>query len=161
MMFRYKLQQFMYGRNGADELAFASIILSVIISVISMFFGRIYWLYMVFRLITIALIVYAFFRMFSRNVESRRAENARFTSFIDRIRSKRNNNQNNNSAYSSYGYNYDYNNKKAQKVKYKEEKKLYKYFKCPRCNTKLRVPKGKGRLTITCPKCRNTFKGKS
>lgn len=160
-MFRYKLQQFMYGRNGADELSFASIVAAVVLSVISMFFGWVYWLYIVFRLLTLALIVYAFFRMFSRNVEKRRSENVRFTAFIDKMRSKRRNNQNTNSAYSSYGYNYDYNTKKAQKVKYKEDKKLYKYFKCPSCRTKLRVPKGKGKLTITCPKCRNTFKGKS
>lgn len=160
-MFRYKLQQFMYGRNGADELSLASIIASVILSVISMFFGRMYWLYIVLRLLTLALIVYAFFRMFSRNIDRRRAENARFTSILYKIRSKRHNNANNNTSYSSYGYNYDYNTKKAQKVKYKEDKKVYKYFKCPNCGTKLRVPKGKGKLTITCPKCRTSFKGKS
>lgn len=159
-MFRYRLQQFMYGRNGADELSFVSIVTSVILSVITMFFGRIYWLYLILRLLTVGLIVYAFFRMFSRNIERRHAENDRFREFIAKFRSKHQKNQND-SGYSSYGYNYDYCTKKAQKVKYKEDKKLYKYFKCPNCGTKLRVPKGKGKLTITCPKCRNAFKGKS
>ena len=40
-------------------------------------------------------------------------------------------------------------------------KAYFKYFKCPNCKAKLRVPKGKGRLNITCPKCRTMFHGKT
>lgn len=40
-------------------------------------------------------------------------------------------------------------------------KKVYKYFKCPSCKVKVRVPKGKGMLEITCPKCGRTFRKKS
>ena len=39
--------------------------------------------------------------------------------------------------------------------------KTHKYFTCPNCRQKLRVPKGNGRITITCPKCKTQFKGKS
>ena len=42
-----------------------------------------------------------------------------------------------------------------------ETKTEYKYFKCKTCGAKLRVPKHKGKITITCPKCRTSFKGKS
>ena len=37
----------------------------------------------------------------------------------------------------------------------------YKVFKCPNCSQKLRVPRKKGNITITCKKCGTGFKGKS
>ena len=33
----------------------------------------------------------------------------------------------------------------------------HKYFACPRCRQSVRVPKGKGKISITCPKCREKF----
>jgi ribosomal protein S27E len=36
-------------------------------------------------------------------------------------------------------------------------RKSYCYFKCPGCKTRVRVPKGKGKIKITCPSCRETF----
>jgi len=41
------------------------------------------------------------------------------------------------------------------------DRKTHKYFKCPNCGEKLRVPKHKGSMTITCPKCGTRFKGKT
>lgn len=158
-MFRYKLQQFMYGRYGMDELSFVLIIISVVMSVIMLFFsGMFNWVIFAFRIISYIPIIIAFVRAFSRNIEKRRAENERWLCFKSKF-SKDKYGNNDNCGYSSYGYNYSNNN--AKKVKYKEDKKIYKYFKCPHCATKLRVPKGKGKLTITCPKCRKSFKGKS
>lgn len=144
----------MRGRYGGDQLSMAAILLSLIVSLVSMFFRDIRW---IFNLIDLALVCYALFRIFSRNIDKRRAENEKFMSLIYKFRSKKNCSQNNN--YSSYGY--DYNSKQAKKVKYKEDKKNYKYMKCPQCDTKLRVPKGKGKLIVTCPKCHNKFKAKS
>ncbi len=47
-------------------------------------------------------------------------------------------------------------------IKYKiDEKRKYKVFKCPKCSQKLRVPRKKGNITITCKKCHTEFKGKS
>lgn len=37
----------------------------------------------------------------------------------------------------------------------------HKYFKCPKCRQSVRVPKGKGKIAITCPKCREKFVKKS
>lgn len=42
-----------------------------------------------------------------------------------------------------------------------EERRKYKIFKCSKCSQKLRVPRKKGRVVITCRKCGNEFKGKS
>ena len=33
----------------------------------------------------------------------------------------------------------------------------YKVVDCPSCKTRLRVPKGKGKLKISCPKCSHSF----
>lgn len=33
----------------------------------------------------------------------------------------------------------------------------HRYFDCPRCRQPVRVPRGKGKIAITCPKCREKF----
>ena len=40
-----------------------------------------------------------------------------------------------------------------QKVKDKD----HRYYNCPRCRQQVRVPRGKGKISITCPKCREKF----
>lgn len=40
-------------------------------------------------------------------------------------------------------------------------RRTYHYFKCPACKTRVRVPRGKGKIRITCPACRETFVKKS
>jgi len=35
--------------------------------------------------------------------------------------------------------------------------KEHRYFRCPCCRQTVRVPKGRGKINITCPKCRNKF----
>ena len=37
----------------------------------------------------------------------------------------------------------------------------HKYFDCPKCRQPVRVPKGKGKIMITCPKCKEKFQRKS
>ncbi|WP_123054219.1 hypothetical protein [Clostridium sp. JN-1] len=52
--------------------------------------------------------------------------------------------------------------KRFSKFKYSmNDHKYYKIFKCPNCSQKLRVPKHKGRITITCNACGTSFKKKS
>ena len=33
----------------------------------------------------------------------------------------------------------------------------HRYFNCPKCRQRVRVPRGKGKISITCPKCREKF----
>ena len=33
----------------------------------------------------------------------------------------------------------------------------HRYFSCPKCHQQVRVPKGKGKIAISCPKCREKF----
>lgn len=132
--FFYKLRQWMYGRYGVDQLSVAIVIFSMAVSFILLFFRVPY----IVRLIPTLLIILAFFRILSRNIEKRRRENQRFMQFFNRSKT-------------------EYYTVKTQV----QDRKYFKYFKCPNCKAKLRVPKGKGRLNITCPKCRTMFHGKT
>lgn len=37
----------------------------------------------------------------------------------------------------------------------------HRYFSCPRCRQTVRVPRGKGKISITCPKCKEKFTKRS
>lgn len=126
---RQKLQQFMMGRYGADQLSRVLMIISMVLLIISMF-TRWSPLY----LAAILLLIYVYFRMFSRNIQKRYAENQKFLNLRYRLVAK----------------------KDAQKRQW-AQRDTYRFFKCPGCKQKVRVPKGKGKICITCPKCRMEF----
>ena len=119
------LHRFMIGRYGPDHLGIAMVILSFILSLLYAFIGYIPLLYLSYFVFGLTI-----FRMLSRNVIRRRAENDKFIRYWWPVRMKIKN--------------------LIQKIK---DKLKYKYYKCPSCKTKLRVPKGKGKIKITCPKC--------
>ena len=134
---RDRLQRFMAGRYGADELARTLSAVALVCILLSMFvprgtvFGIIYW-------IGIALLMYNCYRMFSRDVARRYAENQQFLALRSRA---------------------------ARKVSVKkqqwEQRDIYRFYKCPDCKQKVRVPKGRGKICITCPKCSCEFIKKS
>ena len=126
------------GRYGVDQLSRALIIASLIVSVISWFFGRApAGVYYALRGITLALIAFALFRMLSRNFYARQQELARY---MNMERSVRN-------------WWQTLRIRRQNFVNVQKEKKKYKYLTCPQCMQKLRVPKGKGRIRVTCSKC--------
>ncbi len=134
------------GRYGVDQLSRALIIASLIVSVISWFFGRASaGVYYALRGITLALIAFALFRMLSRNFYARQQELARY---MNMERSVRN-------------WWQTLRIRRQNFVNVQKEKKKYKYLTCPQCMQKLRVPKGKGRIRVTCSKCGNRFEAKS
>lgn len=119
-------RNFMFGRNGVDHLTTAAIILGLFISFVASFFRS--PLLHFFPLIPYG---YGFFRVLSRNVSKRQAENRKFLSLW----------------YSSKN--------KFSKWKNRSLDKAHKYFTCPSCKASLRVPKGKGKIVITCPRCKH------
>lgn len=126
-------QNFMRGRYGVDQLNFFLLILSIIILVLTSIFQwpYIYWA-------SIVLLVLCYFRMFSRNVYKRSGENTKYLKLLYPFRSR------------------------FQKAKKRlRDRKTYKYLKCPNCKQEMRVPKGKGSITVKCPKCQTKFDTKS
>ncbi len=124
-----KIKKFMYGRNGGDQLSMALVILSIILT-----FGgqlaKISWL----PIISYIPLGLSLFRMFSKDVAKRRMENYKFAMFLSPIYSKFKNTQ-----------------------KRLGDTKTHKYYRCPNCNQQLRVPKGKGKVMVTCTKCKTKF----
>lgn len=130
---REKMIRFMTGRNGMDELARAESWLVLILLVISLF-SR----FPIFYILAIAGLVHMYFRIFSRNRSRRYAENQRYV----------------NARYKAV---VAWNKRKKQFA----QRKVYRFFRCPQCRQKVRVPKGHGKICITCPKCRNEFMRRS
>lgn len=116
------------GRNGPDQLSLALVLLSAILNLIVLNF--IPWDYS--WIIATALLAYAVWRMFSRNVEKRRKENFAFMNLVNKVKT------------------WYYKTRTNAR-----QRKLYKVFRCPQCGQKLRVPRGKGKVSIKCSKCGN------
>lgn len=132
-----KFIRFMYGRNGVDELArFESFL--IWIPILLSIFIRVPIVQSFFSLLTIVLIVHLYFRVFSKNVSKRYEENQKFRTFRYNMAIKKNNFK-----------------------KRREQRAIYKYFKCPMCKQQVRVPRGHGKIIITCPKCREEFARRS
>ena len=131
-----RFARFMAGRNGNDQLNLFLLIVDVVLLLLASIFagsiGR--FLYPLVFL----LLIYIYFRMFSRNVYKRREENGKFI----RVKLKVSG---------------------ALHVRHERwiQRKDYKFFTCPCCKTTLRVPRGQGKIKIVCRKCGNSFIGKS
>ena len=124
--------RFMYGRNGVDQLNYALLILGLVLCVAE---AILKW--EIISVLTTVLWIVVMFRMFSRNIYKRRAENAKWTKFW-------------------YGFRHRMGAAKAR-----HDDKEHKYFTCSNCKAICRVPAGKGKIVITCPKCGQEIHGKS
>ena len=135
---REKLQRFMWGRYGTDRFNQFLMFCAIVCLLISFFGGG------VFYLLATAVMIYAYFRMFSRNVSRRSLENQWYLKKEMKVRS----------CFLKW--------KKGFPTKKElEQRKNYHIYKCPNCRQKIRVPRGKGRIAITCRKCGKEFIKKS
>ena len=128
----WRLQRFLYGRYGTDQLNLMLLILGVVLTL----FGRLY-----FGLLYLAgdgLFLWALFRTFSRNISARQRENQKFLRLSAPVRSWT-----------------------SLQIRRFRERKQYKYFRCPVCKQQLRAPRGRGKIEVTCQKCRHVFQTKT
>ena len=132
-MIRNWLRNFMIGRYGVDQLYIALFITSIVISLLSGIPGL-----GLLSILSYICLGYAVFRMLSRNITKRRRENDVFLRYWWPVR-----------------------HKITTKFRQFKSRKTHKFFKCPGCKNMLRVPKGKGKIQITCPKCGERFEKKS
>ena len=125
-------QRFMSGRYGFDQLNGFLCILSLILVVLGAWLsGFLYWL-------GLALLLWCYYRIFSRNIQKRYAENMKYLSLQNQAKDWL----------------------ARQKLRF-DQRKVYRYFKCPHCRQSIRVPRGRGRISITCTKCGTSFIKKS
>jgi len=104
--------------------------LSLALIILAMVLSFIPWQFMF--IICIALTLLAVWRMFSKNIDKRRKENLVLLKLVNNTKS----------------WYYRINARRQQR-------KQYKIFKCSQCGQKLRVPRGKGKVSIKCSKCGN------
>ena len=128
-----KMMQFMQGRYGADQMGQMLSAVSMAFLIISLFSRNQAWF-----LLAVIGIVYNYFRMFSKNISKRYAENQKYLKMTAGIRRK----------LASW---------KSQLA----QRKIYHIYRCPGCKQKIRVPRGRGKIEIRCPKCNTRFVKKS
>ena len=136
MNFRQRLQQFMYGRSGYDQLGRALLIAAILCVFLGMILPRA--VYPIFLACQYAALIFCIYRALSRNIYQRQKENAWY---LQKERAVR-------------------NWFRSLKERW-QQRKEYKFFRCPSCHALLRVPRGKGKLQLTCRKCGNRFERKT
>jgi len=143
-----------------DELNRTMLITALVLMIIGMFFFQFgTWPRYVFSAISAALLVLLVLRMTSRNQAKRNQENLRFLTAVTAVRDwfRRTFRK---GTYSGGTYQAP-RAKKSGKNPSWSEMRQYKYLICPQCTQRLRVPRGKGRIRVTCTNCGNVFETKS
>lgn len=128
--------RFMQGRYGGyepDTLNRFLLIAAMVAMVLSIFTK-----WNILYLIALAALVYSYFRTLSKNYSKRYAENQVFIKSTAGIRR--------------------FFNSKTNELR---QRKTHHIYKCPSCKQKIRIPRGKGKIAVRCPKCSNEFIKKS
>lgn len=141
--FKMKFRNFMMNRNGVDQLASAEIVCALAISIVG-------WLLSGFvsnvtaliaaglNFIGMVLYFHCLFRIFSTNLSKRREENRKYIAWSTQRKTEH-----------------------EQSKKRFNNRKEYKYFKCPNCKVRMRLKRGTGIVTITCRQCQTSFTQKA
>lgn len=128
-----KFNNFMRGRYGIDVLSRDLIWFSMIVIVLNIFIKNVY-----INLSIPIILAFAYIRIFSKKRRRRSQENHKYTNTKNKV------------------------TKPFRKgVRYMKDIRKYKYFKCPTCSQKLRLPRGRKKIIITCPRCNTKFDGRT
>ena len=123
----------MAGRYGTDALNQFLSILAIVLLLLAPVTGV-----GLFTWLGAAAPGYCYFRTFRRNISRRPEENYKFYNLKERVAGK------------------------FRGVKRRwDDRKTYRYYRCPKCRQMLRVPRGRGRIEISCPRCGTQFNKKS
>ena len=124
-----KLSRFMYGRYGSDRLNIFMVIVLLVCAVINLFVRTGYFSVLLTSW-EFLLLILIYYRMFSKNISKRYAENQKYLVLENKVKR-------------FFG-----------KQKYiQEQRKDFHIYTCPQCRQKIRIPRGKGKISIRCPKC--------
>lgn len=123
----------MVGRYGVDQLTNFLLICSVVVLLIgTLFLGS--FVHTVLLVLAVALLVFGYWRIFSRKTSQRYQENQKYLRLRNRVTGR-------------------FRTLRDRT----RQRRTHRFFKCPQCGVTVRVPRGKGKIKITCPKCHATF----
>lgn len=121
------LRRFMAGRYGTDKLNQWMLGAAIVLMVLGLIGSRTGSAVLAAAgVLAYVPLIWSIIRMYSRNIEARRRENAAFQRFLTRLKDRE-----------------------------------HRYFTCPKCRQTVRVPRGRGKISIRCPKCGEQFVKKS
>lgn len=132
-MFWEKLRRWMYGRYGTDALNLTLLFGGLFLVLFARIFG--FWPLL---LVAYAAYGWAVFRTLSRNIPARQRELAAVLRVWEPVRRR--------CRFLATAF---------------RDRKTYKYFRCPNCRQMLRAPRGRGKILVTCQRCRKEFKQKT
>jgi hypothetical protein len=127
-----RIHRFMMGRYGNDALNTALLYLAVFLNLLGIFVKT-----PVFGTLSLILLVYINVRFFSKNLAKRYAENQWFMNLTRGWR------------------------RASKAAALSVQDREHRYLLCPSCRQICRIPKGRGKVELTCPACKKTFDGRS
>lgn len=130
---RERFRRFMAGRYGTDAFNQFLSIVSIVLLLVALL-TRVN----LFTWVGMGVLIWCYYRTFSRNIPKRTEENYKFYTLKQQLEGK----------------------VRSLKEQW-ANRKLYHYYRCPQCRQKLRVPRGRGRIQISCPRCGTQFIKKS
>lgn len=141
--FSASMRRFMTGRYGVDQLNIFLLVTAVILSVVSMLLSRFgavcRIISLVVNLISYGILGWYLFRFLSRNPDKRFLENRRYLELKARL----------------------LRGGKLRAWMTRLTDRQHRYFRCPSCRQTVRVPRGRGKISIRCPRCSEKFIRKS
>jgi len=126
---KWKFAKFMYGRYGVDQLYIAGGILFVVLQILQIFMNIPF-----LNLLLFIFIGWLFYRVFSKNIAARQAENRKFLKFVHFVKSQW-----------------------KKLIRRFKDIATHRYRKCPECGTTLRLPRKRGEHKARCPRCSHLF----
>ncbi len=128
-----RFYRFMVGRYGTDDLSKFMLGAAVACMVLNLFLR-----FEILNIVVVALLVLVYVRMFSTNIQKRWQENQKYLEYKAKVTG----------FFGGFGHSM-------------EDRKYNHIYRCPGCGQKIRIPRGRGKIVITCPKCRKEFTKKS
>ena len=122
----------MYGRYGSDQLNLFLLIACLLCWVLCRFV-KVSIVAQLLSVVGYVLILYSLYRTFSRNYDRRRAENNKFLSITDPL------------------------TRNFRRMNAQARDRDHKYFRCPTCGQSMRLPRGVGKVEVTCRSCSSHF----
>lgn len=126
-----KIRRYMQGRYGMDELSKFLMAISIVMIILASLTRN-----SMVNLVSFIIIGFVYVRMFSKNFYKCSLQNQKYLKLRNKITGSWQN-----------------------RISRFKQRKIYSFYDCPECRQKVRIPKGKGKVQITCPKCKAEFSG--